>query len=83
LQFKSLFIHSNGGLDVLLTRPDYRGLQKIKGDGNCLFRTLCFIITGSEDQLFALCTKIIDHLLSIPHMFEGYGDDGEINCINL
>ena len=83
LQFKSLFVHSNGGPDVVLTRPDCRSLKKIKGDGNCLFRALCFIITGSEDQHFALRTKIIEHMLCIPHMFEGYGADGEMNCINL
>jgi len=34
LQFKRVFVHSNGGPDVLLTRPDCRDLQKIKGDGN-------------------------------------------------
>jgi len=53
------------------------------GDGNCLFRSLSYIITGSEDQHLNLHTAIIQHMLSIPHMFIGYGSDGKPNCINL
>ena len=82
LEFRGVFSHSAGGADVILTHPDCRSLKKIQGDGNCLFRALCYIITGSEDQHFALRTAIIQHMRSIPHMFEGCGADGEMNCIN-
>ena len=51
--------HSRGGSDTILTRPDCRSLKRIVGDGNCLFRSLCYIITGSEQQHFALRTAII------------------------
>jgi len=41
------------------------------------------MITGSEDQHFALCNAIVQHILSIPHMLIGYGTDGEPNGITL
>ena len=43
-----------GGPDVILTRPNTASLKRIGGDGNCLFRSLCYIITGSEAQHFEL-----------------------------
>ena len=75
--------HSRGGPDTILTRPDCRSLKRIVGDGNCLFRSLCYIITGSEQQHFALRTAIIYHILSFPHLFVGSGADGLPNCITL
>jgi len=53
------------------------------GDGNCLFQTLCYIITGSEEQHLALRAAIACHMLSIPHLFVGHGPDGQPNCITL
>ena len=47
-----------GGPDTLLTRPDHRSLKRIVGNGNCLFRALCYIITGSEQQHFDLRSAI-------------------------
>ena len=83
LQFRRVFNHQVGGPDIILTRPDCRTLRKIMGDGNCLFRSLSYIITGSEDQHFALRSAIVQHMLSIPHMFICYDSDGQPNCINL
>ena len=37
-----------GDPDVSLTPP--RKFRRIEGDSNCLFRSLSFIITGSEEQ---------------------------------
>ena len=31
-------------------------------DGNCFFRSICYIITGSEDQHLAVRTATVDHL---------------------
>ena len=53
------------------------------GDGNCLFRSLSYIIIGSEDQHLSLHIAIVQHMLSIPHMLLGHGSDGQPNCINL
>ena len=73
-----------GGPDTILTRPDCRSLKTIKGDGNCLFRALCYyIITGSQQQHFALRSAIVYHMLSFPHLFVGNGPDGQANCITL
>ena len=83
LQFKAVFDHHVGGADTILTRPDSRTLKKIVGDGNCLFRSLSYIITGNEDQHLTLRRAIIRHMLSIPHMLIGYGSDGQPNCITL
>ena len=52
-----------GGPEVSLTPPIT--FRAIKGDGNCLFRALSFIITGSEEQHMALRQVIIRHMRSI------------------
>ena len=41
------------------------------------------MITGTEDQHLAICSGIVRHMLSIPHMLIGNGADGEPNAINL
>ena len=48
-----------------------------------MFRSLCYIITGCEEQHLALRTAILRHMLSVPHMFVGHGPDGQPNCITL
>ena len=53
------------------------------GDGNCLFRLLSYIITGSEDQHFALRTAIVQHMLLIPDMLIGLGADRQRNCLDV
>ena len=83
LQFKTVFCHQSGGPDTVLTCPDDHLLRNVRGDGNCLFRALSYMITGSEDQHFALRSAIVQHILSIPHLLIGYGADGEPNGINL
>lgn len=50
IEFIRLFHWQDGGPDVVLTRPDLCALTSIGADGNCLFRALCYIISGSEDQ---------------------------------
>ena len=50
LQFISRFVCVPGGHDVILTRPHRCRLRSIGGDGNCLFRALSYIVTGSEDH---------------------------------
>ena len=83
LGLESSIASHRGGPDTILTRPDCRSLKKIVGDGNCLLRALCYIITGSEQQHFALRSAIVYHMLSFPHLFVGDGPDGQSNCITL
>ena len=41
------------------------GFKNIRGDGNCMFRSLSFIITGSEDQHMDVRRAIIRHMRDI------------------
>ena len=79
------FVRSNrlgwGGPDVLLTRP--LGVKSIGGDGNCLFRCLSYVLTGSQEQYHEVRTKICDHLVAIVHfMLEHHMPSRFTRCIN-
>ena len=50
-----------------LTPPDRRTVKHISGDGNCLFRSLAYIITGSVDQHMAVRTAILQQMIGIAH----------------
>jgi len=58
-----------------------RSIKKIGGDGNCLFRAMSYIITGSEDQHFVIRSAITTHMLTIPHLLNGLGADGRENYL--
>ena len=81
IQFVCPFQWQDGGPHVVLTRPDMRSLRSIGGDGNCLFRALCYIISGSEDQHRELRSAIIAHLMTIPDLVSGIGSDGNRNYL--
>ena len=75
------FQWQNGGPDNILTRPDLHSLRSIVGDGNCMFRSLCYVISGSENQHFEIRMAIVAHMLSIPHLLSGLGPDGRRNYL--
>ena len=52
-----------GGPNVPLAYPACG--KKIRGDGNCLFQALCYIVTGSERQHFRLRSIIVEHMGSV------------------
>ena len=79
LRFVRPFMCVSGGPDVVLTRPNSASLKKIIGDGNCLFRSLCYIITGSQLQHFELRSAIVAHMLGILNLLCGLGIDGHRN----
>ena len=62
---------SRGGANVILTRPDK--MQKIIADGNCLFRCLSHIVTGTQRHHVAARLAIIEHLQRIPGFLGTYG----------
>ena len=66
---------------MILTRPDMRSLRSIGGDGNCLFRALCYIISGSEAQHGELRRAIVAHMRTIPFLVSGTGPDGNRNYL--
>ena len=53
------FQQQDGGPDVILTRPDLRFLRSIGGDGNCMFRSLSYVISGSEEHHFEIRLAIV------------------------
>ena len=72
-----------GGADVILTRPDLRTRKRIRGDGNCLYRAMSYIITGCEEQHFQIRTAIVSHMRTIPHLLNGLGADGHPNYLDV
>ena len=56
---------SAGSSNMPLTRPDMRRIKRIQGDGNCMFRSLSYLVTGSQDQHFDIRTKIVQHMSAI------------------
>lgn len=64
------FVRSNGivpgGPDVRLEAPGE--IRHIGADGNCLFRSFSFIITGSEEQHMPVRRAILQHMERIWHL---------------
>ena len=58
-----------GGPDVPLKPPNRRNRIRIMGDGNCLFRAMSHIITGSQDQHVQVRAAIIRHLKTNSFLF--------------
>ena len=46
-------------------------IRLITGNGNCLFRSFSYIITGSEDQHLAIHLIIVNHISTIAHLLLG------------
>ena len=59
-----------GGPNVDLRPPNH--IKRIGGDGNCLFRSFSYIITGSEEQHMAVRTAILNHMIDIAHFLLGH-----------
>ena len=54
---------TTGGFNVPLTHP--KTFISICGDGNCLFRSLSFLLTESQEQHFAVRQLIVQHIREI------------------
>ena len=67
LEFRRPNRFARGGENVVLTRPNLRTVKNIPGDGNCLFRALAYIITGTQLQHFELRLSILNHMQTIAH----------------
>ena len=63
LQFVSRCDLDGCGPNVPWTRP--RRVRHILGDGNCLFHSLSYIITGTESQHLQVREALLNHLASI------------------
>ena len=47
-------------------------VKHITGDGNCLFHSFAYIMTGSEDQHMAVRTAILQHMIDVGHFILGH-----------
>jgi len=70
-----------GGPDVILTQPDLHSLRNVQGDGNCLFRALSYVVTGSEAQHLEMHESITSYMLSIEPLLTGYDNIGHANYL--
>ena len=61
-----------GGSDVPLTPPDLHNVKNIAPDGNCMFRSLSYVLTGSEDHHQMVRAKIVEHAKSAPSDILGH-----------
>ena len=52
-----------GGPTVRLTYPHVR--KRIRGDGNCMFRSFSFIITGSEEEHLLVRRAIVSYMRDV------------------
>ena len=66
---------------MILTRPDLRSLRSIGGDGHCMFCSLSYVISGSEEHHFEIRLAIVAHMLTIPHLVSGIGPDSNRNYL--
>ena len=76
VRFICPFERDSGDPDQILTLPNVSTLRHIGGDGNCLFRAMSFIISGSKRQHIEIRSA---HLTTIPHLVTGLGIDGHQN----
>ena len=60
-----------GDPNCVLSLPNLKTVRCIVGDGNCLFRALFYVFTGSEEKHMAVRTAIVDHMVNIVHLLLG------------
>ena len=51
---------ARGGPEVCLTNPV--SVKRIRGDGNCFYRSIVYIITGSQEEHPAMRKAIVNHM---------------------
>ena len=66
-----------GGTDILARAPS--SVHDTIGDGNCLFRTISFIMSGSEDNHLEVRKALVQHMeessslnVSLPQLFDAH-----------
>ena len=64
-----------GGANIPLTPPDHNYTKDIVGDGNCMFRSFSYVITGSQAQHMAVRQAILDHMVAIAHLLYAHQYD--------
>ena len=68
----------DGEMHQPLTEPNLRRVKRIGGDGNCLFRSFSYIVTGSEEHHMEIRQSILLHMIEISGLLMGH----HINSVN-
>ena len=68
LPYSSTYERSIGSSNTILTRPDRQSVRVMLGDGNCLFRSLSCVLTGSQRHHLLVRCLICNHMSSITHL---------------
>lgn len=63
---------SRGSPDMPLTRPDMRKTKRVLPDGNCMFRSLSRVVTGSQTQHKEIRSVILKHMQDIAPLMLGH-----------
>ena len=72
-----------GSVSLPLTCPDQQKVKSIMGDGNCMFRSLSYVITGSENQHKDVRAKIVQHMKDIAPLMLGHIKGYYPNCSSV
>ena len=72
LQFHGPNTVAPGGPDAAIKPPDACTVKHIRGDGNCLFRSFSYLITGSEDEHDAASAAIVSYMLTTGQFLVGF-----------
>ena len=68
LQYHSIYDRAIGSSDTILTLPDRRSVKVMLSDHNCLFRSLTYVLTGSQEDHFLMRSLICAHMYSITNL---------------
>ena len=70
LNFEGSNAMEKGGACTPLSSP--QKIKPIQGDGNCMFRALSYVITGSEKHHLQVRASILEHMESIASLVLGH-----------
>ena len=93
LPYCSTYERPIGSSSTILTRPDRQSVKVMLGDGNCLFRSFSFVLSGSQQHHLLVHNLICNHMPSIiglllPHIYphscvEDYITNSKMNYNNF
>ena len=92
LPFCCTYTRSIGSSTTILTKPNMQTKKVMLGDGNCLFRSFSYVLTGSQEYHLDVRTLICHHMTTIsdlveqhthPHSVQQYIAQSKMNNNNV
>ena len=68
LPYCSPYNSTRGSATTTLTRPDRQTVLEMMRDGNCLFRSMSYVLTGSQEYYMLVRLLVCNHMYSILHL---------------